>query len=467
MLAVSGPAYAAPDATPPASPVRLIFIHHSTGENWLADENGGLGIALRDNNYFVSDTNYGWGLGGIGDSTDFGHWWLWFRGPDSPAYLNDLFQESNQHASYSRITSVPAGNNEIVLFKSCFPNSALLGNPADAIPAIDSNPLRGEGSGSEHHTVANAKGIYLDLLEYFRARQDKLFVAITAPPQQDASYSDNARHFNNWLINDWLKNYPYNNVGVFDFFNVLTTNGGNPLQNDLGWTAGNHHRWLNGAVQHRTDGDDDISPNVLEYPSDDDHPNQAGNLKATGEFVPLLNYFYNRWKATASSTVTVYEFYHPGLDHYFRTADPGEANAIDNGSAGPGWQRTGDNFPAYSATGAPAGTAQVCRFYGSVSPGPNSHFYTADSQECQGLIALQAATPATEKRWNYEGIAYAISLPVSSACPSGLQPVYRLYNNGFSRGVDSNHRYTIQQSEYQRLIGSGWIGEGIVMCAAR
>jgi hypothetical protein len=47
---------------PPANPVRLIFIHHSTGENWLSDSNGGLGIALRDNNYFVSDTNYDWTL---------------------------------------------------------------------------------------------------------------------------------------------------------------------------------------------------------------------------------------------------------------------------------------------------------------------------------------------------------------------------------------------------------------------
>ncbi len=46
---------------PLAQPVKLIFIHHSCGENWLDDTNGGLGIALRDNNYFVSDTNYGWG----------------------------------------------------------------------------------------------------------------------------------------------------------------------------------------------------------------------------------------------------------------------------------------------------------------------------------------------------------------------------------------------------------------------
>jgi hypothetical protein len=55
---------------PPPEPVRLIFIHHSCGENWLSDWNGGLGIALRDNNYAVSDTNYGWGPDAIGDRTD-------------------------------------------------------------------------------------------------------------------------------------------------------------------------------------------------------------------------------------------------------------------------------------------------------------------------------------------------------------------------------------------------------------
>lgn len=64
---------------PPSSTVNLVFIHHSTGENWLNDDNGGLGLALLDNNYFVSDTNYGWGPDSIGDRTDIGNWWEWFR----------------------------------------------------------------------------------------------------------------------------------------------------------------------------------------------------------------------------------------------------------------------------------------------------------------------------------------------------------------------------------------------------
>jgi len=47
------------DPSPPASPVKLVFVHHSTGENWLADYGGGLGLALRDAGWFVSDTNCG------------------------------------------------------------------------------------------------------------------------------------------------------------------------------------------------------------------------------------------------------------------------------------------------------------------------------------------------------------------------------------------------------------------------
>ncbi|MEI7990702.1 MAG: hypothetical protein WCI88_16865, partial [Chloroflexota bacterium] len=44
---------------PPDKPVKLVFIHHSTGENWLRDGYGNLGKTLNANNYYVSDTNYG------------------------------------------------------------------------------------------------------------------------------------------------------------------------------------------------------------------------------------------------------------------------------------------------------------------------------------------------------------------------------------------------------------------------
>src|SRR4030042_3526676 len=108
--------------------VKLIFIHHSTGQNWLADDNGGLGEALAEAKFFVSDTNYDWGPNAIGSTTDIGHWWLWFRGPDSDDILDALYSESSQFSEYTRLEDDPGGENEIILFKSCFPNSNLGGS---------------------------------------------------------------------------------------------------------------------------------------------------------------------------------------------------------------------------------------------------------------------------------------------------------------------------------------------------
>ncbi|HSQ39270.1 MAG TPA: hypothetical protein VLM78_03850, partial [Anaerolineales bacterium] len=69
---------------PPDQVVKLIFIHHSTGENWLTDGYGNLGRTLDQNNYFVSDTNYGWGPDSIGDRTDIPNWVEWFSGSNTP-----------------------------------------------------------------------------------------------------------------------------------------------------------------------------------------------------------------------------------------------------------------------------------------------------------------------------------------------------------------------------------------------
>jgi len=240
-------AAAAPPAdnpNPPASPVKLIFIHHSTGENWLRDDYGGLGQVLADN-------NYGWGPNSIGDRTDIPNWTEWFRSSDTPTYMNALFNESGQNSSYTRTLADPGGENEIVMFKSCFPNSALEGNPDDP-PSADG-----------WLTVGHAKYVYNEILQYFVTRPNKLFVVITAPPLSDPTYAVNARAFNQWLMNDWLaeNNYTLYNVAVFDFYNILTG-------------PDNHHRYFEGAIQHV------FTPgmNTLYYPSGgDDHPNAAGS----------------------------------------------------------------------------------------------------------------------------------------------------------------------------------------------
>lgn len=270
---------------PPAEPVRLIFIHHSTGGNWLADPahnelGGDLGWVLAENNYYVSATNYGWGPDSIGDATDIPNWLDWFTGERSAVYLEALYTESGQNfgdfGSWPRLEVAPEGENRIIVFKSCFPNSDLEGNPDD------------EAASEGWLTVSNAKYVYNEILKYFATRPDKLFVVITAPPLSHSGNSKNARAFNLWLVNDWLRenNYSLNNVAVFDYYNILTGED-------------NHHRIINGEVEHTFKA----GKNLLVYPSGDDHPSMEGNAKATEEFVQMLNFFYNRWAATAPADV--------------------------------------------------------------------------------------------------------------------------------------------------------------------
>ena len=154
----------------------------------------------------------------------------------------------------------------------------------------------------------------------------------------------------------------------------------------------------------------------------------------------------------------VIEFYNRDLDNFFITANPAEAAAVDGGAAGPGWSRTGGAF-------GDGGDASVCRFYGSLFPGPNSHFYTVIAQECEALKQLQASTPAAQKRWNFESLDFRSTEPKLGACENGLTPVYRAYNAGATRGVDSNHRITTSRSGIDQVIARGWKDEGVVMCA--
>lgn len=280
---LAAPSRQSDNPNPPDHVVKLIFIHHSTGGNWLADPaqnelGGDLGRALMENNYYVSAANYGWGPDSIGDATDIPNWLDWFRGENSATYLDALYNEDGQNfgdfGSWPRLADDPGGENQIILFKSCFPNSELEGSPIDA-----PNP-------DGWLSVGHAKYVYNEILQYFGTHPDKLFVVITAPPLSSSANSANARAFNEWLLNDWLheNNYTLNNVAVFDFYNILTG-------------PDNHHRWTGSQIEHT------FVPgkNNLYYPSGDDHPARAGNRKATEEFVPLLNIFYHRWQATAGS----------------------------------------------------------------------------------------------------------------------------------------------------------------------
>ncbi len=168
--------------------------------------------------------------------------------------------------------------------------------------------------------------------------------------------------------------------------------------------------------------------------------------------------------ASAPDTEAV-EFYNSVTNHYFVTATASEGQSLDAGAAGPGWLRTGRSFQAWLDKSAAAPDAQpVCRFY---SAGANSHFYTASSSECQQLKGLEAAERArggTVQGWQYEGIAFYVQAPTNGSCPAGTVALTRAYNDGFTSGEGSNHRF-IDDTELQSLMTDrAWAAEGTVMC---
>lgn len=245
----------------PSSVVKICFIHHSCGDNWLSSSNGGLGTALNNNNYYVTETNYGWDAeagDNLGDRTDTPDWPSWFNGTKMPYVYAD-----NSHYAYTNVISDPGGENDIIMFKSCFPNSEVGGG------------------------IDDEKAIYNSLLSYFAAHTDKLFILITPPGETVVSSYVLTKQLCDWLVdeqNGWLAGYTGRNVAVFDFYGVLSE-------------TDSHHRIFNNGIQHvYSPSYDGTSPY---HDSGNDHPNATGNQKATAEYLPLLNYFYNRWKGIA------------------------------------------------------------------------------------------------------------------------------------------------------------------------
>jgi len=145
---------------------------------------------------------------------------------------------------------------------------------------------------------------------------------------------------------------------------------------------------------------------------------------------------------------------------FFYTALPHEKALLDSV---PVWQRSGNTFKS-------GGYVSACRFYGGKNGGPNTHFYSADDQECALLKQVSFL--------EYEGQSFAVNMPMPARnadqqaygalrdCPIDSKPLYRLYNNASSSGgrFVSNHRYITARADVNAAVAQGWRDEGHVMC---
>jgi hypothetical protein len=164
--------------------------------------------------------------------------------------------------------------------------------------------------------------------------------------------------------------------------------------------------------------------------------------------------------------VDVDEFYNAQLDHYFITANAVEKQMLDDGVQ-PGWVRTGESFKAYAPDSrAVTPISPVCRYYGLPLAGLNSHFYSADADEC-----VQVFWKYGQSVWLFEtDNAFLVNLPdaLTGSCPDGTLPVYRL----LKPGADVNHRYLTRATVKEQLLAAGYAAEGygpdgVAMCALR
>jgi hypothetical protein len=166
------------------------------------------------------------------------------------------------------------------------------------------------------------------------------------------------------------------------------------------------------------------------------------------------------WGLTTGPTasVSVVEYFHADLDHYFITwGQDDEIAKLDDGTVTKGWARTGRTFRTYKT--AQPGTSPVCRFYIPPALG-HSHFFGRGTAECE-------ATGRDNPSFILEASLYMhMFLPSNGVCPASTTPIYRV----FSKRAGLNHRYVTDKATRDQMVAKGGLAEGdgpdrVVMCA--
>jgi hypothetical protein len=191
LLAAVGPASA-------QTPIRIIFLHHSCGQNLI--DQGGVREGLTTLGYEFYDHGYNADGLRLADGTYTG---TNFDVPD------DNTDPDGFAAIFAQPLHDPPDNTfsylmqyDVILFKSCFPVSNI-----------------GDDAQLEAY-----RSYYLSIRDRIDQYPDKLFIIVTQPPQVPANSNPEeaarARAFTQWLQSDeYLAGHP--NLTVFDFFGLL------------------------------------------------------------------------------------------------------------------------------------------------------------------------------------------------------------------------------------------------------
>ncbi len=190
-------------------PHKMIFLHHSVGKGILYE--GGLRDSLLEMGILVKGATYG---DEIGENTDICDW--------LPKFENNMDRIVSFKAHPDRYYSGDY-SNEIVMFKSCFPNSDITGEGSEP-----GDPYSKEG------TIRNYMAVFDRLGEEMMKHGDRLFIYMTPPPlvteQTSPANAERAIKFNRWLTEEYLPRYKQSsgldNFYIFDLFHILADEKG-------------------------------------------------------------------------------------------------------------------------------------------------------------------------------------------------------------------------------------------------
>ncbi len=198
---------------------RIIFLHHSTGENvW----NGGVAGWFTQFNqqsgrsYDITERAYPSGSPYPWNNYPYDYWNIWISHAGPEPYLTEPTLE------------ILAPQYRVIVFKHCYPVSGI--GPDTGSPSVS----------SEAKTIENYKLQYAALKEKLHQFRANRFIVWTGAAlvegETNAEQGARAREFFNWVKTQWDE--PGDNIFVWDFFE-LETEGGLYLKSE--YASGDSH----------------------------------------------------------------------------------------------------------------------------------------------------------------------------------------------------------------------------------
>lgn len=236
----------------------IIFLHHSTGRNLINE--GQVRSLLTKKGYSLWDHDYNF-LGLVrpdGSKTktcyDIPDDVSGTRGngntnPDGLAILFNQPVNDPPDNAFSRLLQ-----HEVIIFKSCFPNSAI----------------------KSEQMLNQYKEWFLAIRDIIDQHPDKIFIPFTIPPLHPLKTNhEEAKRAREWA--NWLKSSDFvddrHNLFIFDFFDLLTDSAANMLHPEF-----------------------QRNPNKR-----DSHPNHKANKQIGPIFVEFIDNVINKYKKIKNS----------------------------------------------------------------------------------------------------------------------------------------------------------------------